>query len=242
MAVKLSVLRAGHPLPPGKLLALISVRVWVDPRAIVQLKGLGQLKNLVSSSGIEPRTFRLVAWCLNQLRFRVPPSHFIVGLRNTLCSFNMHMRTYFITLCWITLNLKEFCSSLFYLEESSMIDNLLRILFNVILYLLLYYIANIVMCTCIENSLDVSKILWRPGWCYMENYFSGANYIKERLCFSYMFLSLKLIRSARLFSLECTFLLYFMQPNRINGSERPNYRHSMTKYFELDVWQLKRSH
>jgi hypothetical protein len=38
----------------------------------VQLKGLGQLKNLVTSLGIEPVTFRPVAKCLNQLRYRVP--------------------------------------------------------------------------------------------------------------------------------------------------------------------------
>jgi hypothetical protein len=38
MAVRLSALRA------GKFLVLISVTGWVDPRAIVRLEGLGQLK------------------------------------------------------------------------------------------------------------------------------------------------------------------------------------------------------
>jgi hypothetical protein len=47
------------PLPPVWFLVLISVGGWV--RAIVRLKGLGQLKNPMSSSGIEPATFRLVA-------------------------------------------------------------------------------------------------------------------------------------------------------------------------------------
>jgi hypothetical protein len=36
----------------------------------VRLEGLGQLKKS-TSSGLEPSTFRLVAWCLNQLRKRV---------------------------------------------------------------------------------------------------------------------------------------------------------------------------
>jgi hypothetical protein len=41
----------------------------------VRLDGLGQLKNPVTSSGIEPATFRLVALSLNQLRYRVPYKH-----------------------------------------------------------------------------------------------------------------------------------------------------------------------
>jgi hypothetical protein len=47
--------------PPGRFLVLISAKSWVDPRTIVQLEGLGQLKNPVASSGFEPVTFRLVA-------------------------------------------------------------------------------------------------------------------------------------------------------------------------------------
>jgi hypothetical protein len=61
--VMLSALRAGCPLPPGRFLLFTSVRGRVDPRAIVRLEGLGQLKNPVTS-GIEPATFRLVAQCL----------------------------------------------------------------------------------------------------------------------------------------------------------------------------------
>jgi hypothetical protein len=45
MAVRLSALCAGCFLPPRWFQILISVRGWVDPRAIVWLEGLGKLKN-----------------------------------------------------------------------------------------------------------------------------------------------------------------------------------------------------
>jgi hypothetical protein len=58
--VRLSALCAGRPFPLEIELVLISVRGWVGHRATVRLEGLGQLKNPVTSSGIEPMTFRLV--------------------------------------------------------------------------------------------------------------------------------------------------------------------------------------
>jgi hypothetical protein len=77
MAVRLSALRAGRPLTPGRFLALISARGWVDPMAIMRLEELDQLKNRITSSEIEPATFRLVALCLNQLRYRVPRTFYV---------------------------------------------------------------------------------------------------------------------------------------------------------------------
>ncbi|PNF44149.1 hypothetical protein B7P43_G02279 [Cryptotermes secundus] len=39
---------------------------------IVQLEGLRKLKNIMTSSTIELTSFRLVAYCLNQQRYRLP--------------------------------------------------------------------------------------------------------------------------------------------------------------------------
>jgi hypothetical protein len=47
---------------------LISV---IEAETIVRLEGLDQLKNPMTSSGIEPSAFWLVAQCLNQLRVSI---------------------------------------------------------------------------------------------------------------------------------------------------------------------------
>jgi hypothetical protein len=69
MEVRLSALCAGRPLPPGRFWYSFLLEAESTTGAIVRLEGLRKLKKS-TSSGLEPTTFRLVAQCLNHLRYK----------------------------------------------------------------------------------------------------------------------------------------------------------------------------
>ena len=78
--VRLSAQRTGRLYPPGNIPGTHCCQRLNQPQ------GHNAAGGIVTQSGIEPATFRLVAQCLNQLRHRVPPV-------KLLCGWNLSRQT-----------------------------------------------------------------------------------------------------------------------------------------------------
>lgn len=66
-------------------------------REIVQLKGLSQLRNSVTSMGIKPMTFQLIAQCLDQLHYHVPLLVYHLFLKGKYKSFAHQIKINVVT-------------------------------------------------------------------------------------------------------------------------------------------------
>jgi len=78
MKVVRSASRTGRLYPQEMFVVLIFIRGCVDTRAMVRSEGNLSLKNPVTPLGIDPRTVRLVAQCLNPRPLHVRIQYLII--------------------------------------------------------------------------------------------------------------------------------------------------------------------
>jgi hypothetical protein len=74
MAVKLSALRAGRALLPGRLLVVTSIRGWLSLKVILRLGGLGKLKKFNDLKGNRTRDFQIRSIMHQLTMLRCAPS------------------------------------------------------------------------------------------------------------------------------------------------------------------------
>jgi hypothetical protein len=91
MVVRFSALSIVRIYPQEIQLVLISVRCWVDSRAIMRSEVFMSMKNSMTPSRIEPATFWFVAQYLNHSNTAVPSSSQYISIvlnLKVLCSFS----------------------------------------------------------------------------------------------------------------------------------------------------------